>query len=89
VFSRVPSDYLTRVIASTLSSRIIYREGLEWFENMPDHAIARLALQYLRQEGQIKRLVEQINRSALPDREIIAKLLREGGTRTALRNQME
>jgi glutamate dehydrogenase len=89
VFTRVPSDYLTRVIASTLSSRIVYREGLEWFEHMPDQAIAQLAIQYLRQEGQIKRLVEQVNRSVLPDREIIAGLLREGGTRTALRNQME
>jgi glutamate dehydrogenase len=88
VFTRVPADYLTRVIASSLSSRIVYREGLEWFEHMPDDAIAQLAMQYLQQEGQIKRLVEQVNRSALPDREIISGLLREGGTRTALRNRI-
>jgi len=89
VFTRVPADYLTRVVASSLSSRIVYREGLECFEHMPDDAIAQLALQSLRQEGKIKRLVEQVSSSALPDREVIARLLQEGGTRTALRNRIE
>jgi glutamate dehydrogenase len=63
-FERIPSTYLTRVIVSVLARHIVYREGLDWFEQMLEWAIAKLAIRYFREENNIRRLVEQIKRSA-------------------------
>ncbi len=84
-FERIPPAYLTRVIASVLASHIVYREGLDWFEQMPERAIAELAVRYLHAEESIRQLVEQVSNSDLPDRDRIAELLREGGVGAALR----
>jgi hypothetical protein len=68
-----------------LASRIVYREGLDWFEQMSEQAMAELAIRYSRQEEEIQSLAAQIEQSDLPDRGRIAELLREGGTAAALR----
>lgn len=88
VFERIPAPYLNQVIASALSSKIVYREGLDWFEHMPDQSTAALAVHYLRQETETQHLVEEIEGSTLAGRERIAELLREGGTGAALRKAL-
>ncbi len=85
-FARIPPAYLTRVIASVLASHIVYREGLDWFEQMHEAAIAELAVRYLHTEEGILQLVEQVTNSDLTNRERIAELLREGGVGAALRS---
>lgn len=86
IFKRIPHAYLTRIIASELASRIIYREGLDWFEQMPGKAIGDLTIRYLRMGDSMKQLVTEIKNSTLPNRERIAHLLDEGGVAAALRN---
>ncbi len=88
IFARIPKAYLAQVIASVLASRIVYREGLDWFEQMSEQAMAELAIRYSRQEEKIQNLAAQIEQSDLPDRGRIAELLREGGTAAALRRVM-
>lgn len=86
IFERIPAAYLTRIIASGLASRIVYREGLDWFEQMSDEAIADSAIRYLRAEHTVQQLVGQIHQTAMPDKKQIADLLTEGGVAAFLRN---
>ena len=87
MFQRIPITYLNQVIASSLSSRIVYREGLDWLESMPHEAIACLAERYLVEEASIRALVNEIRDSDLPNRDRIAKLLEAGGVAAAIDGQ--
>jgi len=84
LWTDLPAPYLRWTIAQALASRIVYREGVEYFESVPTSAIPRAALDYLRQEVVTRSLVEQVAQSNLPDRERIATLLERAGTRAAL-----
>ncbi len=86
LFNRIPIAFLTRIIASELASRIVYREGIDWFEQMSEKAIAELAVRYLRAEDAMKQLVIEIENSTLPNRERIAELLNGGGVAAALKD---
>jgi glutamate dehydrogenase len=85
IFTEIPEAYLHRIIASALASRIVYREGLDWIETMPEENIAQLAERYLVEEGNMHVLVQEIRASDCPNRERIALLLESGGTATALK----
>jgi glutamate dehydrogenase len=84
VDERLPSAYRLRIIATHLASRIVYKEGLDYLDPLPDDAIGELAMRYLRQERQTARLVDEVRGSGLADRERIAVLLERGGTRAGL-----
>jgi glutamate dehydrogenase len=86
IFQAIPRTYLERVVASSLASRMVYREGLDWLESMPDAPVARLAERYLLEEARVRRLVDQVRASQLEDRERIAALLEIGGVTAALRS---
>jgi glutamate dehydrogenase len=88
-FERIPVAYLHRVVASSLASRIVYREGLDWLESMPAQAIATLAERYLAEESQVQALARQVRSSQLEHRERIAMLLETGGVAAALRTQAD
>jgi glutamate dehydrogenase len=84
ILTRIPQPYLDRIVASSLASRIVYREGLDWFESMPAASIAELARRYLAAESQIVALANEVRMSALGNREQIAALLESGGIAAAI-----
>jgi hypothetical protein len=71
-------------MAKSLAARIVYREGFEYLESLPVSAIADLAVRYLRLEAERERLIDEISKSQLPDRQRIAELLGEAGILTTL-----
>lgn len=81
---RLPDRYRTGIIGAVLSTRIVYREGLTYLRGLEPAALADLAMRYLTEEAQTRRLVETVRGSTLPDRERIAALLEHGGTRSAI-----
>lgn len=81
---RIPAATLNRVIASAVSSRMVYREGLDWLKSMLAQTIARLAERYLEQEAEVRRLLTDVRISGLWNRERIAAL-REGGVAATLK----
>lgn len=85
IMQRVPEVYLHRIIGCALASRIVYREGLDWLEQMPAAEIAKLAGRYLYHEARVKALAARVRTSSLEDREAIATLLETGGVAAALR----
>lgn len=86
IFDKIPQAYWKQIIATSLSSRILYREGMDYFERMDEQAIAELAVKYMKQEKETLQLVEEVLASEMADKDRIAFLLMEGGTGIALRN---
>ncbi len=87
VFKAIPTAYLHRVIASSLASKIVYSEGLDWLESMPSSGIARLAERYFLEEATVQRMVDEVRGSQLENRELIAVLLETGGVAASLRTK--
>ncbi|HMN95693.1 MAG TPA: NAD-glutamate dehydrogenase [Phycisphaerales bacterium] len=84
LWSDLPAAYLRWLVAKSLASRIIYREGVEFLQKMPASAVGEIALEYLRTEVVTRQLVAEVADSSLPHRDRIAALLARGGTRAAL-----
>ena len=85
VHERVPEPYIKNAIASCLASKLVYQEGTQFVRSQSN--LAAVALEYLKQEGRVAALVEQLERSSdVPEAEkqAMIELLRAGGARTAL-----
>jgi glutamate dehydrogenase len=87
LFDRLPRSYIDSAVATALASRIVYREGLAYLEDMPPEGLVDLALRYLREELNVSRLARDVAGSELPEARRIADLLREGGVRASLRHR--
>ncbi len=80
----VPPRYWSSMVAATLATNIVYREGLDYLAHLDRHRLAALALSYLQQEQETNALIAELDASALPHRQRIAALLRAAGTRAGL-----
>ncbi|CAI5728485.1 unnamed protein product [Peronospora effusa] len=84
VQQNVPLAYLRSIVASSLASKIVYREGLQFAEALPDTNLGNMALQYLKQEKKVQRLVHDVRSSQLPNKDDVADLLARGGVRAGM-----
>ncbi|MHC5024259.1 MAG: NAD-glutamate dehydrogenase domain-containing protein [Planctomycetota bacterium] len=86
LWTNTPRPYLMWIMAKSLAARIVYREGIEYLEEMPRDAIARLASRYLALELERQTLIEALDRSDLPppQRQRIADLLSRAGILSTL-----
>ncbi|KAK1946548.1 NAD-specific glutamate dehydrogenase [Phytophthora citrophthora] len=84
VQQNVPLAYIRSIVASSLASKIVYREGLQFTEALPDSNLGNMALQYLKQEKKVQRLVHDVRASQLPNKDDIADLLARGGVRAGM-----
>jgi len=85
---RVPAAYIRQIIAKRLGTKLVYTEGLDYCERLPESATARMALGYIDAERDLKSLVENAH-STDPDtqaewKENVLKLLGEGSPRLIL-----
>ncbi len=86
LYTRLPTAYLNRIMASRLASRIVYREGMNWFKNRSDTEIVELAKRYLQEEANISALIANLTQTDLEGRDEIIRLLEKGGIAAAMRN---
>lgn len=84
VWTRIPQPYLKWIIAKSLAARIVYREGFEYIESMPEEAIAEMAVRYLRMEIERENLIAELMTSNIPARDRIAALLEQSGILSTL-----
>lgn len=86
VREKVPVQYIKNAIASTLASKIVYKEGTKFIESQPKGKLAVVALKYIKKEKEVIHLMETLAQSNLPEeqKDDILRLLEQGGTRTAL-----
>jgi len=87
VNSRIPLDYLRNAFASSLASKLLYKEGINFLELQPEEMLPKLARSYYQEEKHIKKLCDEVAQgSDLSDnakREVL-QLLSRGGVRSAL-----
>ncbi len=84
VWTVLPKSYRQEIVCATLASRIIYREGFDYFRDTPDSHLVDLTLAYFLRDRHNRELVEEIKASGLRHAAEIAELLRIGGTRAGL-----
>ncbi len=79
VWEKTPEPYLRWIMAKTMATRLVYREGFESIEAMPDEAIASLAVSYREREKERADLADTVRESTLADKERIAQILDRAG----------
>jgi glutamate dehydrogenase len=86
VRERVPQQYIKNAIASTLASKMVYKEGTRFIISLPDDRLAETALGYIQQETEVIKLINTLEQTDMSTEEKskILKLLDAGGARTAL-----
>lgn len=84
VHKDVPLSYLKCIVASSLASKIVYREGLQFTESLPASNLGNIAVEYLKQEKKVQKLVKQIHGSDLANKSDIEDLLLRGGVRAGI-----
>ncbi|KAE8907792.1 hypothetical protein PF003_g8239 [Phytophthora fragariae] len=84
VHQNVPLAYLRSIVASSLASKIVYREGLQFTEALPEGNLGSMPLQYLKQEKKVQRLVQDVRSSQLSNKDDIADLIARGGVRAGM-----
>ena len=87
-FMRIPTTYRRSIVASALSSRIVYAEGLRFVENVSDDAVLGDAVKkYVRVVDDVERLRRQVECCEglnEEDRNELVKLLRSPGIAAAM-----
>jgi len=81
---RLPEAYRAGIVAASLATRIVYREGLSYAEALPASELGGLALAYLAREDRCAELAAAVRASGTAEAEEIARLLIEGGPRVDL-----
>jgi len=86
VRERVPQQYIKNAIASTLASKMVYKEGTRFIISLPDDKLAETALRYIREEKEVIKLIETLKTTDMSteEKDKILNLLEAGGARTAL-----
>jgi glutamate dehydrogenase len=84
LYQCVPAEYLQRIIASSLASRIVYQEGLTFFSSLEGRAQAQLALRYFQAQRKVASLLSDLKDSSLQEKQQIETLLINGGARALL-----
>ena len=79
--SLIPSNYRRHLIAAILSSRIVYREGIQNLATMSQNALEELARSHVLYESKVREMLGQIATVDLPEKELIMKLLKHSGAR--------
>jgi glutamate dehydrogenase len=83
---RVPDQYIKNAIASTLASKIVYKEGTKFIAAQSQKRLAAMALKYINKEREVAELLEVLADTNMPEekKRKIQLLLELGGARTAL-----
>ena len=82
LFEKFPETYRRQLIASILSSRIVYRDGCQNLESMRDDTLAELVREHLVYESKVRSMLESIRESNLTDKETIAAIVEHSGARS-------
>ncbi|HET6146978.1 MAG TPA: NAD-glutamate dehydrogenase domain-containing protein [Polyangia bacterium] len=86
VFTQLPASYRAQLVCTTIAASIVYREGLDYFRDVPPDRLAALALDYVLADRANRELIAEVERSGLTSAPQIARLLEAGGTRAALKS---
>ena len=84
IAERLPWEYTKNMIASSLASRIVYREGLQYVDGLPDATLPQVCLRYMQEEKRVRELAEEVGASGMENADQMKELLLQGGVRAAV-----
>ena len=85
VWSQLPTSYRAQLVCTSIAAGLVYREGLDYFHEVPESRLADLAISYVLRDRTNRELIFEVERSGLASAPEIARLLQVGGTRAALK----
>jgi glutamate dehydrogenase len=82
----LPHQYLLAAIASSLASKMVYQEGVNFVKSQPKENLSKLALKYIQVEKEIYELEAALAAGDMSDeqRARVMDLVHRGGVRTSL-----
>jgi glutamate dehydrogenase len=78
---KIPANYRRHLISAILSSRIVYREGIQNLTAMTDLNLNKLIRSHVLYENRVNEMISQLWSSELPDKELMMELLDHAGAR--------
>jgi len=89
ISEQAPAEYVKYAVASSLASRIVYKEGTSIIENHPSSRLAQLSLDYLIAENKVDEVLRAMEEMDWAEydptvREQAMRMVRHGGIRAHL-----
>jgi len=82
----MPHQYKLAAIASSLASKIVYAEGVNFVKSQPAENLSMIAMRWIEVEKEMDDLADTIDGSGMDEevRERLKDLVKRGGVRTSL-----
>merc|ERR1711972_1163400 len=80
----LPLAYVKAMIASSLASKMVYAEGVDFVDSLNEKVLADTACSYLKQTDAIRDLISEVENSQLENKDQLLAILKHSGTRSAL-----
>jgi len=77
----LPQAHRIAILAAYIASLIVYTEGLDWLESIPEEDRYLACVTYIRKQRETKVLMDEILQSNLTDKEKIASILKSSAAR--------
>lgn len=89
ILKRLPRPHQIAILSAYIASYIVYREGLDWLDDIPVESRLAMATTYVQQDVMTGSLVQAVQASQLPDKDKIVSILRMSATRDLTILEME
>jgi glutamate dehydrogenase len=81
IVNRLPRAHKIAIISAYMASHLIYREGLNWLDTMEPDQVYRIALEYMKAEQKVERMILDLTAANVADKELIISVLRGAGAK--------
>ena len=89
ILKRLPGSHQIAILSAYIASYIVYREGLDWLDDIPVESRLAMATTYMKQDVMTSRLVDSVQNSELSDKDKIVSILRMSAARDLTIIEME
>ena len=81
IIKSLPRKHKVSILSAFMASHLIYREGLNWLDTMTYEQIFNVALDYVKAERNILKIVNEIQKTSIDSKDQIMDVLRKTGAK--------
>ena len=82
ILNDIPRSYRQAILSADTAARLVYTEGIKYFEDLDDKDVVRTVKIYVDEELHVLELLEEVERSNLKEKADIKMILKLAGART-------
>ena len=82
VLEEIPRAYRQAIVSASTASRMVYKEGISFFENLADHDVVRTVKLYVKQEQRVAELLKAVDGMDVTCRGDLKNIVATAGART-------